>query len=264
MDLGLKGKVALVSASTGGIGFSIAQQLAQEGATVYINGRTAERVQTAITTIVQHCPKVLVKPLIANLATKEGFDVAVREIPTLDILVNNLGIYEVKPFEEITDDDWERFFQVNVLSGIRLSRHFLGNMKTKNWGRIIFISSESGVQIPKEMIHYGVSKTCQIAVARGLAESLEGTQITVNSVLPGPTRSEGVETFIEQCAHQQGVSASQIEKDFFKSIRPSSLIKRFETTDEIAAVVTFLCSENASAITGSAIRAEGGVVRSII
>lgn len=263
MDLGLKGKTALVSASTAGIGFSIAEQLAVEGVTVYINGRSEERVQSAIDTITEKHPKAMLKPLVANLATKEGFEIAVKKVPAVDILVNNLGIYEVKSFEEISDSDWSRFFEINVLSGIRLSRHFLPAMKSKNWGRVIFISSESGLQIPVEMIHYGVSKTCQIALARGLAESLAGSGVTVNSVLPGPTRSEGVETFIEQLAHEKNMTVQAVENDFFKNVRPSSLLKRFETTDEIAAIVTFVCSEAASAITGSAIRAEGGVLRTI-
>ena len=263
MDLGLHGKIALVSASSAGIGFSIAEHLAKEGSTVYINGRTKERVDSAIAKIIEKNPKAHLRPLVANLATKEGFETAVKLISAVDILVNNLGIYEVKAFEKISDEDWMQFFEINVLSGIRLSRHFLPYMKEKNWGRIIFISSESGVQIPSEMIHYGVSKTCQIAFARGLAENLIGTGVTVNSVLPGPTRSEGVEAFIEQVAQDKGISVEDVEKDFFKYMRPSSIIQRFETPDEIAAIVTFVCSKVASAITGAAIRAEGGVVRSI-
>lgn len=264
MDLQIEKKRALVTASSGGIGFSIAEQLAAAGASVYIHGRKAETVQSAIDTIAKKYARAHLLPLVCDLSTLEGFEAAKKQIESLDILVNNLGIYEAKPFDNITDDDWLHMFNVNVLSGIRLSRHFLPGMLKQNWGRIVFISSESAVQIPTEMIHYGVTKTAQIAVARGLAELCAGTNVTVNSVLPGPTLSEGVERFISQLAKSQNVSERVVEAEFFKNTRPSSLIKRFATTDEVASIVAFICSSQASCVTGSAVRAEGGVLKGIL
>ena len=187
-----------------------------------------------------------------------------RQVPAVDILVNNLGIFEPKPFADITDEDWLRFFEVNVLSGVRLSRFYLPQMLKRNWGRIVFISSESGVNIPAEMIHYGVTKTAQIALARGLAETTAGTKVTVNSVLPGPTRSEGVEQFVADLAKTQGTDKVSVEKEFFRSVRPSSLLKRFATSEEVAAMVVYVCSPRASATNGAALRVDGGVVRSIV
>jgi NAD(P)-dependent dehydrogenase (short-subunit alcohol dehydrogenase family) len=186
-----------------------------------------------------------------------------ERFPAVDILVNNLGIFEPKPFDQIADEDWRRFFDVNVLSGIRLSRHYIGPMKRNNWGRIVFISSESAIQIPVEMIHYGMTKTAQLAVARGLAETTKGTAVTVNSVLPGPTASEGVITFVDQLASERGIGRAALEKEFFQTARPSSILQRFTTPEEIAAAVAFVCSPLASAINGAAVRADGGVVRSI-
>lgn len=264
MDLQIEKKRALVSASSAGIGFSIAEQLAREGATVYIHGRTEARVQIAIEKISKLQSGAHLLPLVCDLTTKEGFEVAKKQIDSLDILVNNLGIYEAKPFEELTDEDWLHIFNVNVLSGVRLSRHFLPLMLKANWGRIIFISSESAIQPPPEMIHYGVTKTAQIAIGRALAEMCAGSNVTVNSVLVGPTRSEGVETFISQLAKARSVSEEAVEKEFFQKTRPSSLIKRFETPDEVASVVTFLCSSLASSVTGAAVRAEGGVLKGIL
>jgi hypothetical protein len=257
MDLDLKGKTALVTGSTAGIGLAIATALAKEGTTVIVNGRTQERVDRAMSA------SGAAHGVAADLATEAGARLVIDRFPEVDILVNNLGIFEPKPFEEIPDDDWRRFFEVNVLSGVRLSRHFIGPMKRKNWGRIVFISSESGLQIPKEMIHYGVTKTAQIAVARGLAETTASTGVTVNTVLPGPTRSEGVAAFVGRLADAAGVDTAAIERDFFTKARPSSLLQRFATTEEVAAVVAFVCSPLASAINGSAVRAEGGVLQSI-
>jgi NAD(P)-dependent dehydrogenase (short-subunit alcohol dehydrogenase family) len=262
MDLGLKGKTALVTGSTAGIGLAIAKALAEEGAHVYINGRSEDRVLQAINSLKSNGS--ILKPAIYDLSRKSDTDALIRAIPTVDILVNNLGIYEVKAFEEITDEDWLRFFNINVLSGIRLARHYFPLMKKKNWGRIVFISSESGVNIPSEMIHYGVTKTAQIAVARGLAELTSGTGVTVNSVLPGPTYSQGVEQFVKDVAENRHLTAEQIEQEFFKVMRPSSLIQRFASIDEVGAFVTFVCSERASAINGAALRVEGGVLRSIV
>ena len=263
MDFGLKGKSAVVSGSTAGIGFAIAAALAAEGARVIVNGRTEARVATALQNLRQLVKDADVRGISADLGTAQGVSVLLQQIPEADILVNNLGIFEIKPFLEIPDSDWLRFFEVNVLSGVRLSRHYLPGMLKKNWGRVIFISSESAQQIPTEMIHYGMTKTAQVAVARGLAQSVAGTGVTVNSVLAGPTASEGAGVFVESMAKQQGVSKAEIEKQFFSTARPSSLLKRFETTEEVAAVVAFVASAPAAAINGSAVRAEGGVVQSI-
>ncbi|MGA2421338.1 MAG: SDR family NAD(P)-dependent oxidoreductase [Candidatus Acidiferrum sp.] len=263
MDLGLNSKTAVVSGSTAGIGLAIAATLAAEGATVVVNGRTEERVNVAVKKIRAQHNGVDVRGVAGDLGTAAGIEAFLKQIPTADILVNNLGIFEPKPFAEISDADWLRFFEVNVLSGVRLTRAYLPAMLKKNWGRIIFISSESAQQIPAEMIHYGMTKTAQVAIARGLAESVAGTGVTVNSVLPGPTASEGVEVFVEQMAKQQGVSKAQLEKQFFATGRPSSLLKRFETPEEIAAVVAFVASTQSVTINGAAVRAEGGVVRSI-
>ena len=263
MNLELEGKIALVTGSTAGIGFAIARRLACEGADVIVNGRTEERVREATAKINKEVSKVNLRGIPADLGTAEGCEQVVGEAPRLDILVNNVGIFEPKPFEKITDADWEKFFAVNVMSGVRLSRAYLPAMKQRNWGRIVFISSESGLQIPAEMIHYGMTKTAQIAIARGLAETCEGTNVTVNSVLPGPTASEGVTEFVSNLATQQKMSAAEFEKEFFKNARPSSILKRFIEPDEIANVVAFVCSPLASAINGAAVRADGGVVRSI-
>jgi len=263
MNLELEGKIALVTGSTVGIGFAIARRLACEGADVIVNGRTEERVREATAKINKEVSKANLRGIPADLGTAEGCEQVVGEAPRLDILVNNVGIFEPKPFEKITDADWEKFFAVNVMSGVRLSRAYLPAMKQRNWGRIVFISSESGLQIPAEMIHYGMTKTAQIAIARGLAETCEGTNVTVNSVLPGPTASEGVTEFVSNLATQQKMSAAEFEKEFFKNARPSSILKRFIEPDEIANVVAFVCSPLASAINGAAVRADGGVVRSI-
>jgi NAD(P)-dependent dehydrogenase (short-subunit alcohol dehydrogenase family) len=264
MDLQLTDKKALVTGSTAGIGFAIASLLAQEGASIVVNGRTQQRVDEAIERIRQGKKDAQLTGVAADLGTKKGVDVLTRSIPALDILVNNLGIFEPKPFTEITDEDWLRFFEVNVLSGVRLSRFYLPQMLQKNWGRIVFISSESGVNIPVEMIHYGVTKTAQIALARGLAETTAGTNVTVNSVLPGPTRSEGVGQFVADLARTQGTETTSVEKEFFRSVRPTSLLKRFATLEEVAAMVVYVCSPRASATNGAALRVDGGVVRSIV
>jgi NAD(P)-dependent dehydrogenase (short-subunit alcohol dehydrogenase family) len=258
MDLGLKGKRALVTGSTAGIGFAIAKLLAREGAFVYVNGRTDARVDKAVGEI-----EGKVDGVAADLATEEGAKTLFTRVKELDIVVNNLGIFEVKPFLEIDDAEWRRFFETNVLSGVRITRHYLPHMLQQKWGRILFISSESGLQIPAEMVHYGMTKTAQIAVARGIAESFPASGVTVNSVLAGPTESEGVASFLDGMARQQGRPKEEIARDFFAHARPTSLLKRFETIEEIAAMAVYLCSEAASATTGSAIRVDGGVVRSI-
>jgi NAD(P)-dependent dehydrogenase (short-subunit alcohol dehydrogenase family) len=263
MNLKLENKKAFVSGSTAGIGLAIASRLAQEGAEVWINGRTPERVDEAIAQMKTDFAESTVHGIAADLGTASGCAEVVRQLPQLDILVNNVGIFEPKPFEKIADEEWEKFFAVNVLSGVRLSRAYLSGMKERNWGRIVFISSESALQIPAEMIHYGTTKTAQLAVARGLAETCAGTAVTVNSVLPGPTASEGVSEFVEQLAKENGMSQKEFEKDFFKNARPTSILKRFIEPNEIANVVAFVCSPLASSINGASVRADGGVIKSI-
>jgi NAD(P)-dependent dehydrogenase (short-subunit alcohol dehydrogenase family) len=264
MDLKLSGKVALVSGSTGGIGLAIATTLAQEGATVIVNGRTQERVNAAINQIKHSIPNVKLQGIAADLGTPAGVELLLQQVPEVDILVNNLGIYSSQAFADISDEAWMNILEVNVMSGIRLSRHYLPLMLKQDWGRIIFISSESALNIPAEMIHYGVTKTAQLALSRGLAETTVGSQVTVNTVLPGPTRSEGVEDFIQGLSRDQDIPPEQVEQEFFTNMRPSSLIQRFASTSEVAVLVAFVASPLASAINGAALRVEGGVVRSII
>jgi NAD(P)-dependent dehydrogenase (short-subunit alcohol dehydrogenase family) len=263
MNLELKGKRALVTGSTAGIGRAVAQLLAAEGAEVIVNGRTEARVASAVAAIRETFPGANVRGVAADLGTAAGCETLARAAGELDVLVNNVGIFEPKPFEEISDADWLRFFEINVLGGVRLARSALPGMRRRGWGRIVFVSSESGLQIPVEMIHYGMTKTAQLSVARGLAEATAGTGVTVNSVLPGPTASEGVATFVEQMAKARGVDFAAMEREFFATARPSSLIQRFATPDEVAAMIVYVCSARASATTGAALRVDGGVVRSI-
>ncbi len=264
MDLGLTGKLALVTGSTAGIGFATAEALAREGARVVINGRTAARVSTALAELRQAAPGAEPQGVAADVSTAEGCARLIAAHPEVDVLVNNMGIFEPKRFDEISDADWLRFFEANVLSGVRLARHYLRGMRARNWGRVVFVSSESGVQIPSEMIHYGMTKTAQIAVARGLAETLAGTQVTVNSVLPGPTASEGVGRYIAQAVAASGKDAATLEREFFTTARPSSILQRFATTAEVASLIVYVCSAKASATTGAALRVDGGVVRAIV
>lgn len=264
MNLQLTDKIALVTGSTAGIGLAIGAGLAAEGAKVIINGRSEKRVREAISAIRKKHPEAKLAACAEDLSGAEAAQQVIADFPQLDILVNNLGVYDAKPFEAISDDDWQGIIETNFMSGVRLSRHYLPDMKARNWGRIIFISSESAINIPVEMIHYGVTKTMQLALARGLAETTAGTAVTVNSILAGPTRSEGVEKFVDQIAHSKGIERSDVEKDFFANIRPSSLLKRFATLDEVASLVLFIASPLSSAINGTALRVDGGVVRSII
>jgi NAD(P)-dependent dehydrogenase (short-subunit alcohol dehydrogenase family) len=233
MNLELENKTALVTGSTAGIGFAIARSLAAEGASVIVNGRTEARVSEAIASIRSSRSDAKLEPFVADLANAEAVIDAAREFPSIDILINNLGVYEPKPFEQITDDDWDAIIETNFMSGVRLSRHYLPRMKEANWGRIIFISSESAMNIPVEMIHYGITKTMQVALARGLAETTAGTAVTINSVLAGPTRSEGVEKFLIDMAKTKNVTPDEIEKEFFRTTRPSSLLQRFATTTKL-------------------------------
>jgi NAD(P)-dependent dehydrogenase (short-subunit alcohol dehydrogenase family) len=263
MDLGLSGKTVLVTGSTAGIGFAAASRFAEEGASVVVNGRSETRVAEAISAIARDAKSAHVSGIVADVSNAEGVQTLTTALPEVDVLVNNAGIFEPKPFEEIPDEDWLRFFETNVMSGVRLSRHYLKGMLARNWGRIVFVSSESALQIPVEMIHYGMTKTAQLAVARGLAERTRGTQVTVNSVLPGPTKSEGVSEFVRTLARQQKVSEADVERQFFATTRPSSLIGRFATPAEVANLIVCTASAAASATTGAALRVDGGVVRAI-
>ncbi len=259
MDLKLKDKLALVSGSTKGIGLAIATALAGEDARVIVTGRTEASVEEAMTRVRHVHPWAKLKGFAGDLADAAAADKLVRRFPEVEILVNSLGIYEPKPFEEITDDDWRRFFEVNVLSAVRLSRAYLPAMKNRNWGRIVFISSESGIQIPVEMVHYGMTKTALLAVSRGIAESCAGSGVTSNAVLPGPTRSAGVEDFVARLS--EGQPFEEFEKEFFEKVRPTSLLKRFASPDEVAPLVIYLCSPLSAATNGAALRVDGGVVR---
>jgi NAD(P)-dependent dehydrogenase (short-subunit alcohol dehydrogenase family) len=259
MNLKLTDKTALVSGSTKGIGFAIATGLAREGARVIVNGRSEKTVAEAKDHIGRALPDAKIESFAGDLSTAAAAETLLQRFPLVDILVNSLGIFEPKPFEDISDEEWRRFFEVNVLSGVRLSRAYLPGMKQRNWGRIIFISSESAINTPAGMIHYGMTKTAQLAVSRGLAESCAGTAVTVNAVLPGPTHSAGVEEFVGQLSG--GKPFAEFEAEFFKTIRPSSLLKRFATTEEVANLVTYVCSPLSAATNGAALRVDGGVVQ---
>jgi NAD(P)-dependent dehydrogenase (short-subunit alcohol dehydrogenase family) len=262
MEFHLTNKLALVSGSTKGIGHAIAVGLAREGARVILNGRTGRSVEDALASLRAQIPGADVEGFAGDLSDPERIEELVRQHPAVDVLVNNVGIFDPKPFENISDHDWQHFFDTNVMSGVRLSRAYLPKMKAKNWGRIVFISSESGIQIPVEMVHYGVTKTAQLGLSRGIAESCAGTGVTVNAVLPGPTRSEGVSEFVAKLSGGRPFEA--YEKEFFEKVRPSSLLKRFTTPEEVANMVVYLCSEAASATSGAALRVDGGVVRSAV
>ncbi|WP_437643618.1 SDR family NAD(P)-dependent oxidoreductase [Sorangium sp. So ce362] len=263
MDLRISGQRAIVTGSTAGIGHAIAQRLAGEGAEVIITGRTQARVDKAVATLLEQAPSGRVRGLAADLGTEAGCRTLIEATPDAEILVNNVGVYGPKPFEEITARDWQEIFATNVISGALLSQHYLPRMLARGAGRVIFISSESAVQIPAEMIHYGVTKTAQSALARGLAELTRGTAVTVNSVLVGPTRSEGVDRFVTDLASSRGASVAQVESEFFTTTRPTSLLGRFITTEEVANVVAFLASGLAAAVNGAAVRAEGGLLKGV-
>jgi NAD(P)-dependent dehydrogenase (short-subunit alcohol dehydrogenase family) len=256
MNLQLENKTALVTGSTKGIGFAIARWLAQEGANVIVNGRSEASTNAAAKKIGARA-----RGVAADVSTAAGCEALIKQIPSVDILVNNAGIFEPKPFPEIPDADWERLFQVNVMSGVRLTRAYVTGMLARKWGRVVFISSESGVQIPEEMIHYGVTKAAALALTNGLAQTTRGTEVTVNAVLPGPTASEGVTDFVGQLAASAKQSPAEFEKQFFKNVRPTSLLQRFATPDEVASLVAYICSPVASATNGAALRVDGGVLR---
>ena len=263
MKIDLSGKTALVTGSTAGIGKAIAVGLATTGADVIVNGRGQDKVDAIVAAITKDVPGAKVRGIAADVSTAAGCKALLAAAPEVDILVNNTGIYEAKPFLEIPDEDWSRFFDTNVMSGVRLSRGYMQGMLKRNWGRIVFISSESGLNIPTEMIQYGMTKTAQLAISRGLAELTRGTAVTVNSVLPGPTMSEGVETFVKDLAQQNGQSVEEAATNFVKQHRPSSILQRFASPTEIANMVVYVCSKEASATNGAALRAEGGIVNTI-
>ncbi len=264
MDLQLAGKRALITGSTSGIGFATARSLAGEGVEVILNGRGRAGVAAAVERLREAVPGASVRGIAADISTASGCETLVAACPDVDILVNNMGIFDPKPFEEIPDEEWFNFFETNVMSGVRLTRHYLPAMKARNWGRVVFISSESGVCPPAEMVHYGMTKAAQLSVARGLAETCISSGVTVNSVLPGPTRTEGVATFFGQLARDQGVTVDEAERAFCANARPTSIIKRLIDPAEVAAMVAYVCSPLSSATQGAALRVEGGVVRSMV
>jgi NAD(P)-dependent dehydrogenase (short-subunit alcohol dehydrogenase family) len=263
MNIDLSGKTALVTGSTAGIGHAIAKGLASARATVVVNGRTQGKVDAAVAAIAETVPGARLRGVAADVSTAAGCNTLISVLPDVDILINNAGIFEPKGFFDISDNDWSRFYDVNVMSGVRLSRAYMPGMLQRNWGRIVFISSESALNIPKEMIHYGMTKTAQLAVSRGLAEMTRGTAVTVNSVLPGPTMSEGVDKFVKELAKQNNQSVEDAAASFVRQHRPTSLIERFASVEEIANMVVYISSKEASVTNGAALRAEGGIIQTI-
>lgn len=264
MDLDLSGRRALVTGSTAGIGYASAAQLAAMGAAVTITGRHQAGVDEAVASLSDAVPGASIDGIAADLATAKGAETVTSRLPGVDVLVNNVGIFEPTPFEDITDDDWQRFFDTNVMSGVRLTRHYLKGMFERDWGRIVFVSSESGIHIPAEMIHYGMTKTADMAIARGVAELTAGTNVTCNAVLPGPTRSRGVSALIEAQAKHSGRSVEEVEKTFIERGRPTSLIRRLATPEEVANMIGYVCSPASSATNGASLRVEGGIVKSLV
>lgn len=264
MDLSLKNKKVFISGSTAGIGYAIAKGFAQEGATVFMNGRNATKVSEAINSILHDVPEAQVSGITADLTTVEGFETVSQQLPEVDILVNNLGLFEPVPFFESRDEDWLKLFNINVMSGIRLTRFYMQGMLERNWGRVIFISSESGLQIPTEMIHYGLSKTAQLSLTNGLAQLTKNTRVTVNAVLPGPTFSEGAERFFSELATQRNTTLAEVSHQYFTETRPLSLLQRFISPDEVAATVLFVASEWAAATNGAAIKVDGGILKGLV
>ncbi|KQP55243.1 MULTISPECIES: SDR family oxidoreductase [unclassified Methylobacterium] len=264
MNLDLTGRTALVTGSTGGIGYAIAKALAGLGATVAVNGRTPDRCADAVARLKRETGSGAIFAAPGDVSAATGTQAVVAGLPAVDILVNNAGIFEPKPFFEIPDEDWQRFYETNVMSGVRLSRAYTPGMVEKGWGRVVFISSESAVNIPVEMVHYGMTKTAQLAIARGLAETVSGSGVTVNSVLPGPTLSEGVADFMKAMAEgSENPDLDAMGKAFVAEHRPTSLIGRLATVDEVANMVAYVCSPAASATSGAALRVDGGVLRNI-
>lgn len=263
MKISLEGRTAVITGSTAGIGRAIAEGLARAGASVVINGRSEGRVATAVAEVQALFPDVEVTGVVTDLSTKEGSAILAAQAPDADILVNNAGTANPKPFSDLTDEDWLGMFQLNVMSGVRAARHYLPRMTKRGWGRVVFISSESALAIPKDMIDYAMTKTAQLAISRGLAETAAGTGVTVNSVLPGPTNSEIMSNWMAEAAREQGITQEEAEQQFLKTLRPTTLINRFTTTEEVANMVVYVCSEQASGTIGAALRVDGGVLRSI-
>lgn len=262
MDLKIENKRALITGSTQGIGFATAKKLCEEGVNVIINGRNSKKVNNAVTQLKKEFPSLTIEGITADLKDEKGCKKLIEEIKHIDILINNLGIFEPKDFTEISNDEWLHLFNVNVMSGVRLSQHFLPKMLAQDWGRILFISSESALQIPKEMIHYGMTKTAQVSIARGIAELSKGTNVTSNSIIVGPSKSEGVLQFMEDLAVKENKTFQEVEKFFFDEVRPTSLIQRFSDVDEIANMIVYISSANSSATNGAILRVDGGVVQS--
>ena len=263
MKIDLSGKTALVTGSTAGIGFAIAQGLAQAGAAVIVNGRSQQAVDGAIARIAAAAPGAKLRGVAADVGTAAGCAKLLKAEPAADILVNNVGIFGPKDFFEIPDEEWQRFFDINVMSGVRLARAYMTGMERKQWGRVVFLSSESGLNIPADMIHYGFTKTAYLSIARGLAKRMAGTGVTVNAVLPGPTQSEGVTEMLKPAATKAGQSIAEAGVAFVKAHRPSSIIGRLAQPEEVANMVVYVCSPQASATTGAALRVDGGVVDTI-
>jgi NAD(P)-dependent dehydrogenase (short-subunit alcohol dehydrogenase family) len=263
MNLQLNNKRVFISGSTAGIGFAIAKAFAQEGAIVYVNGRSQQKVDASVSSILSATPGASVYGITADLTTEEGFAQLTKDLSQVDILINNLGLFEPVPFFESKDEDWFKLFNVNVISGVRLTRFYMPGMLERNWGRVVFISSESAIQIPTEMIHYGMSKTAQLSMANGLAQLTKGTGVTVNSVLPGPTFSDGVERFIGELAEQKNSTNQEVEHQYFSETRPLSLLQRFISPEEVAATVVFTSSPLAAATNGAAVRVDGGIIKAI-
>ncbi|MFT4068265.1 SDR family NAD(P)-dependent oxidoreductase [Paraburkholderia sp.] len=263
MNIDLSGKTAIVSASTAGIGLAIATGLAAAGARTVVNGRKQETVDRAIDTIRKHAPQAQLQGFAGDLGTRDGCDALAQAIPQADILVNSLGVFGPGDIFTTGDDDWERYFQVNVMSGVRLTRHYLKGMMERNWGRVVFISSESALNIPPDMLAYGFSKTAQLSVARGIAKHATGSGVTVNAVLPGPTLSDGFRSMVEDTAKEQGKTVEQVATEFVREHRGSSIIQRAASPEEVANMVVYVCSPQASATTGAALRVDGGVVDTI-